>query len=72
MVTNGPTTGTNGNGCSAPLAVCGWISSTQTWIMSFGKLVTATVAGGTGMTTITIAIISTTTICMSLNAVARR
>ena len=38
--------------------------------MSFGKLVTVTVAGGTGMTTITIAITSTTTICMSLNAVA--
>jgi len=40
--------------------------------MSFGKLVTVTVAGGTGMTTITIAITGTTTTCASLNAVARR
>ena len=40
--------------------------------MSFGKPVTVTVAGGTGMTTISIAITTTTTICASLNAVARR
>ena len=40
--------------------------------MSFGKLVTVTVAGGSGMTTITLAITGTTTTCASLNAVARR